>query len=417
LQRGRFKEAVDEFEKAHRFDPANKVIGNNLAVAYNNYAVRLMEDKHFLEARQYLEKASVISSEDQAVKGNLSLALSKTGGDSASTGKMVESGSLEGQDALHKIADDFLMQGIQYFEKKEYDLAKDVLQESIKFSKDNSMAYEILGDMAYLQQNLKGAREYYTRAFGLKRTKTLEEKLEKLTREAPVEEKLDLYADEHFIIRYKERIQDQFGGGFEIREYLRQAYKAISQDFGFYPTDKVAVLLYTEEEYRELSKTPVWTAGHFDGKIRLPAYEKKIHVRELNKLIWHELTHFFVQNLSQSRCPTWLNEGLAQYEENKVKPINLTYFRVAVNKKYLLSMDELGKGIAENQDATEVLLFYQQSFVITKHLVDRYRMFKIKQMLTEFGKGKTTDEVFKEVLGVSPRAFEIKWLASLDEKE
>ncbi len=415
LERGRLKEAVEWLEKANRADPGNKVIKENLGVAYNNYSVQLMDDKRFLEAREYLEKAARMNPADKSIRDNLATVRRELGGIRSPAANPAESRSFESDKAMGDVANNFLMQGIQYYDKKEYKLAKDVLNESLEYSKTNPTAYELLGDIAYFQQDLKAAKEYYTQAFRLRRSKVLEEKIEKLNKEASVETKMDPYADEHFIIRYKQEKSKQFGGGFEIREYLRQAWRAVSQDFGYYPEEKVVVLLYAEEDYRQLSETPAWTAGHFDGKIRLPAYKDRANVRDLNKVIWHELTHFFVQNLSHGRCPTWLNEGLAQYEENKVKKVDTAYFKAALKSNEILSSEALEKGIPENANASDVLLFYRQSFLMAQNLVNRYRMFKIKQMLGAYGNGKTTDEAFKEVLGTSAKAFTTKWLAALKE--
>lgn len=412
LERGRLKDAVQSFEKALRADPSNKIVKENLGVAYNNYSVELMKDTRYFEAREYLEKAARLNPGDKSINDNLALVRRELGGISSPGVKPVESRSFESDKAMGDVANDFLMQGIQYYDKKEYALAKEVLSESIKFSKTNPTAYEILGDIAYFEQDLKKAKEYYTQAFRLRRSKVLEEKLEKLSREAPVEAKMDPYADEHFIIRYKQEESKKFGGGFEIREYLRQAWRTVSQDFGYYPDGKVVVLLYSEDEYRELSQTPAWTAGHFDGKIRLPAYKDRANVRDLNKVIWHELTHFFIRDLSSGQCPTWLNEGLAQYEENKVKKIDPSFFRAAIKSHSLLSLDALETGLADSAGATEALLFYQQSFGFTQNLVSRYRMFKIKQLLGAYGKGKTTEEAFKEIFGISAKAFDAKWRES-----
>ena len=414
MEQGRFKEAVDEFEEAYNLNRDSKIIRQNLAVACNNYAVSLMQDERFLEAREYLEKAVKANPDDKTSRENLSTVYSKMQKKAATADTVnVPIASFETDQAMGKIASDLLLQGIQYFEKKEYDLAKQVLLDSLQVSKENPTAYEILGDIAYMEQDLKKAKGYYTNAYRLRRSKNLEEKIEKVGREAPVEEKLDSYSDEHFIIRYKEDIPKPFGSGFEIREFLRQAYTAISQDFGYYPHEKVVVLLYNEEEYRQLSNAPAWTAGHFDGKIRLPAYKGKTDARELRKLIWHELTHFFVLDLSKGKCSLWLNEGLAQYEEDKVKTIKLKYFNLAVKNNSLLSIEELNGGLENEQDVSTVYLFYQQSFVITKSLVEKYHMFKIKQMLAEFAKGRNLDQAFKDILGISRQAFEIKWLASL----
>jgi tetratricopeptide (TPR) repeat protein len=413
MEQGKMKQAVKAFEKAFEIDGSSRVIRKNLTLAYNNYAVNLMGEGRDREAREYLERALRLVPEDSVVKENLGRLYRKAGVQASFSFPGRVGASPETKKAFGKIANDFLMQGIQYFEKKEYDLAKEALQESLRYADNNATAYELLGDITYFEQDLARAKEYYARAYRIQRSTALEQKIEKLGREVTIETKLDAYEDEHFIIRYKEDIQQLFGGGFEIREYLREAYRAISQDFAFYPREKVVILLYEEAEYRQLSQTPAWTAGHYDGKVRLPAYKQAVNVQEIKKLIWHELTHFFIQRLSRGGCPLWLNEGLAQVEENKVKRIDLGYFRAALTGKYLLSMEELEKGYGEDAGATDVFLFYQQSYAVTDHLVKKYRMFKVKEMLAAFGRGKTADQVFEEILGISRGAFEIKWLASL----
>jgi len=80
MERGRLKEAVQAFEKAMRADPANKIIKENLSVAYNNFSVELMEDKRYLEAREYLEKAARLSPGDKSISDNLAMIRRELGG-------------------------------------------------------------------------------------------------------------------------------------------------------------------------------------------------------------------------------------------------------------------------------------------------------------------------------------------------
>ncbi len=43
---------------------------------------------------------------------------------------------------------------------------------------------------------------------------------------------------------------------------------------------------------------------------------------ELARVLKHELTHSFVSQMSGNRCPTWLNEGIAQMEEGRSSASN-----------------------------------------------------------------------------------------------
>jgi tetratricopeptide (TPR) repeat protein len=137
LERGRLKEAVEELEKAYRLNSKNKIIRENLAVAYNNHAVSLMNANRYLEAREFLEKAAGLNPEDKSVADNLTLARTKTGGPSAPPRAGPDPWSLDETGALETIAQDFLLRGIRHFEKKEYKLAKEVLLESLRYSTKN----------------------------------------------------------------------------------------------------------------------------------------------------------------------------------------------------------------------------------------------------------------------------------------
>lgn len=429
MEQRRFKQAADEFEKAFYADPENKVVRENLAIAYNQLAVSLIEKEKYLEAREYLEKAVELKPDETRIRDNLAAVYAKTAmGEREEREAVAEAKDREikpadsrafsaEEVANQKISGDFLMQGIRAFEKKEYGMAKEMLEEALRYSDKNPTVFELLGDIAYYEQDLKSAKSRYVEAYRLKNSARLREKVEKLSREDPIETRLDQYSDEHFIIRYKKNITQPFGGGYEIRDYLREAWRAISRDFGVYPKDKTVVLLYNEDEYRYLSGSPAWVGGHYDGKIRLPAYKQKIDSEKLKKLVWHELTHYFVYVLSQGKCPKWLNEGLAQHEENKVSRIDFHYFSLAEKNNYLLSFEDLDRGLPESSDPTEFYLFYQQSFAVVESLVSKYHMFKVKEMLEEYAKGATTEQVFEKVLKTSLRVYEIKWLASLGKKE
>ena len=70
-------------------------------------------------------------------------------------------------------------------------------------------------------------------------------------------------------------------------------------------------MLYTTEQFRDITRSPSWAAGAYDGTIRVPmrgALEKK---EELDRVLSHEFTHALIRTLASRGVPAWLNEGLA----------------------------------------------------------------------------------------------------------
>lgn len=304
---------------------------------------------------------------------------------------------------------DLYNQAVEFYQKKEYELARQALQDSLSYDSQNPFALELLGDINYYEQKLKDAEKHYQEALRLRPRKELKEKILKIQKEKVVESSMATYEGEHFLIKYggEERGLE----GFELREYLRNAYREVGQDLGYFFKNQVVVLLYDEKEYRELSGAPHWSGGVYDGKIRLPAYQKGLTPRQIEKIMRHEVTHAFVTEMSRGRCPVWLNEGLAVYEEAKVEPPDLEVFEAAVRSRTLTPLPTLfeQKGLSEGMDPLEARLFYDESYQLVRYLVKRYGMFQIRKMLELYGQGKDTFDVIKEILKTSPLELERQW--------
>jgi len=241
----------------------------------------------------------------------------------------------------------------------------------------------------------------------------LRQKIEKIQKENLVEKDLDTYDEEHFIIKYRKG--EQGYEGYWLKNLLRDAYRQISQDFGAYFNHKTTVLFYGGQEFHDVTGQSMWVGGLYDGKIRLPSYHQGFKELDLRSAAVHEMTHAFVASLSGSRAPAWMHEGLAQYEQNKVLPVNTTVFDAAVRTKALIPMNRL---LSENlqidkMDPLEVSLFYQEAFMLVRYMIGRYQMYRMKEILLKFKEGKPAEQAIEEVLGISPAQLEQEWLATI----
>lgn len=311
------------------------------------------------------------------------------------------------------IAIELYNQAVEFYEKKEYDLAQEALEDSLRHDSRNPFAHELLGDIAYFNQNLDDALRHYQTSYRIRVRKELQEKILKVQKEKKLEGGLASYAEEHFLIKYGG--EEKGLEGFELREFLRNSYREVGQDLGYFFKHKVVVLLYDEQEFRQLTGVPHWSSGLYDGKIRLPAYQQGFSQKEIQKIMRHELTHAFVSEVSKGRAPAWLNEGLAEYEEAKILPVDMRVFDAAVKTRTLFPLPILfnQKELLKVKDPLEVALFYVESYKLVSYLVERYGLFQIKKMLQLFSQGRDTVEVVQEVLKISPLELEREWRASL----
>jgi hypothetical protein len=74
----------------------------------------------------------------------------------------------------------------------------------------------------------------------------------------------------------------------------------------------ITVVLYTEQQFRDTTRSPSWAAAAYDGRIRVPMRGALQQAPgELERVLTHELTHAMIRAIAPRGVPTWLNEGLA----------------------------------------------------------------------------------------------------------
>lgn len=302
---------------------------------------------------------------------------------------------------------------VKFFEQNEFELARQALNDSLELEPRNALALELLGEIENLQQNFEKAEYYYKRSYLVSPSTRLRQKIEKIQKEHLVEKTLDTYDEEHFIIKYRKG--EKGYEGYWLKNLLRDTYSQLSKDFGTYFNHKITVLFYAGKEFHDVTGQSIWVGGLYDGKIRLPAYRQGFKETDLRAAATHEMTHAFVASISGMRAPAWIHEGLAQYEQNKVQPVDITIFNAALRAKSLMPMDRLLSETLQmdKMNPLEVALFYQEVFMLVRYMIERYQMYRMKEILVKFKEGKQAEQAIEEVLGISTGQLEKEWLATL----
>jgi tetratricopeptide (TPR) repeat protein len=122
---------------------------------------------------------------------------------------------------------------------------------------------------------------------------------------------------------FEDRRYDRFRVMFEGREeaslaaqatsIFNSAFWRIGEKLGEYPTNTIVAILYTEKQFRDITRAPEWSGGQYDGRIRVPVAGASQTPALFERVLTHELTHAIVAGIVPRGMPAWLNEGLAQY--------------------------------------------------------------------------------------------------------
>ncbi|MDP2689506.1 MAG: peptidase MA family metallohydrolase, partial [Deltaproteobacteria bacterium] len=199
--------------------------------------------------------------------------------------------------------------------------------------------------------------------------------------------------------------------GYRIGILLEEAYIKVGSDLGFYPTDTITALLYSKERFRDITRSPAWSGGIYDGRIKLPAggiYEK---TDELEKVIFHEYTHAVAHRLSKGRAPVWLNEGIALHEEGRRSGEYAEYLRGLAETGEIDLKSLEGSFMGLSPEGAQVA--YLLSLSATEYIIDEFGIFSVSRIFESLGNGMSLPEAISGALYLSYDDFERLWKESL----
>jgi tetratricopeptide (TPR) repeat protein len=117
----------------------------------------------------------------------------------------------------------------------------------------------------------------------------------------------------HFRILYEGGAQQSIGD--RVARVLEREYSRVGRTLNSYPSETLTVILYTNREFQDITRSPSWATGGYDGRIRV-AVGGALRPDDLDRVVTHELVHAVVASAAARRVPAWLNEGLATYLES-----------------------------------------------------------------------------------------------------
>jgi tetratricopeptide (TPR) repeat protein len=188
--------------------------------------------------------------------------------------------------------------------------AQESFERALALDPRYAAASEWLGELHYRAGRVREAIDTYETA--LQRTPGLDKlqsRLDEWRKESRLHERFYESRGTHFSVLFEGPADELLAR--RIVERLEQAYWRIGQTLGAYPSQPIAVVLYTREQFRDITRLPSWTAAAYDGRIHVPIRGALDHTEELDRVLGHEFVHAVVAMLGGRNVPVWLNEGLA----------------------------------------------------------------------------------------------------------
>jgi hypothetical protein len=199
--------------------------------------------------------------------------------------------------------------------------------------------------------------------------------------------------------------------GTAVMGALTQAYSEYAARLGFHPETPVRVTLQMSTGIGD-GRAPEWADGWNDGAIRVPVQGLERPTPRLLRVLRHELAHSFVTARTGSNCPTWVQEGVAQWLEGGDSgrdDLQLAPLARSGKLQSLLTLEGPFRGLGE----AEANLAYAQSLSAVNHILRRNGEASLVRLLLALGDRLPSEEALPVALGLSYPEFQKSWEQSL----
>ncbi|MFA6636207.1 MAG: hypothetical protein WCV56_03745 [Candidatus Omnitrophota bacterium] len=378
--RGEIDLAIEKAAMAYEMIPSSLPVMNDLAYYLSVRAVERSFRGDLSSAREDLDIASMLASGSKTIKTNISNYLFNR--------------SIDARD------------------RKDISTLLLVLKTSYTL-KPRFETMVFLGSVFYDIHELEKSLFYLNKALSLRpEDESVKESIERAEKEILIKDKEKVLKTPDFeVIMYGEH-------GFDtdlLEEHLLEVYDGVGRDLDYYPPPGTKIIIYDEKDFRDIFLKQGTVLGIFDGNIRIALKGGPLDMLATG-VIAHEYTHALLSAITENKCPIWLHEGIAVYEQSKYFPIEFGNLQNALKKGVRLSLSDVEETFENMRDPVSLALAYESAHSAVLFILDEWgwpALREIIQGLKEYGHFANA---FDEVFYISVPVFEDMWNIFVREK-
>ena len=279
--------------------------------------------------------------------------------------------------------------------------ARRFLFDALKYDPKLTDASLVLGDVLYRSNDINGAIAVYEQALAhAPEHKQVAARLEAWRKEAALHDRFGQKLGDHFTVLFEGPAEADLAQ--RAVAILEAAYWRIGGALYTYPSNVITVVLYTREQFRDVTQSPEWAGGLYDGRIRMPVRGAMENPREFERVLAHEFTHALVHDLATRGVPVWLSEGLAVNFEGSDLDAQ------AAQLKRIEIPPPLGalEGSFARLDGNAAKYAYAQSAVAVRMLLQEAGASAVVSILTDLGRGTAFADAFQRNANMSYQEFQ-----------
>lgn len=281
------------------------------------------------------------------------------------------------------------------------DDAEDWLERALKLNPRLSQASELLGELQYRAGRTREAIATYEAALKLAPgSAVFANRLAEWNKSSQLQDRFYESRGAHFSVLF-EGPADEDTARRSV-ELLEAAYWRIGGALRTYPPRVITVVLYTDQQFQDITKSPAWSGGLYDGQIRVPVRNALNRPVELERVLAHEFVHAVVAMLAGRAVPQWLNEGLATvYQPGGMEEAQAEAARFS-GRPPLSQLEGSFRGLPD----AAVGLAYAHSALAVRRMIDLRSADAVVTLLQDLARGVAFPTAFHQRIGLTYEEFD-----------
>ena len=142
-------------------------------------------------------------------------------------------------------------------------------EHAARLAPDSPDALAVLGYAQFASDHNQDAIRTWKRSLALRPDTNIQQYLAKAEREASAEADYSQRESSHFTLRYEGKQTSESLRG-QLIATLESQYDDLVHELGTAPRSNIAVVLYTDQTFFDVTQAPSWTGAVNDGKLRIP---------------------------------------------------------------------------------------------------------------------------------------------------
>jgi hypothetical protein len=200
----------------------------------------------------------------------------------------------------------------------------------------------------------------------------------------------------HFVLRYDGSAAPDLARA--VLGELESDFESMAYMFDYTPAEPIAVILYTNRDFADITRAPAWVGAINDGRIRVPVQGVLTVTPQLASDLRHELAHSFIAQKTHGNCAIWLHEGMAQWAEGKRSSREDAVLLIDLYDHHddpsLAALDKSWMGMP----ADIARVAYSWSLATVEAIVDAGAPMDLDQLLDALATGSSTEAATLSVL-------------------